>query len=142
MSASQREITLAPSEIIHPSVVNGRNLWLGSGVDELIYKLHYGDPTLGWEGDPRLALYLDDDCWVLERLEADDTYRTVCRSRPGVTLDNRLIVLLMEHDQRRGFDVEAVAEFRPFDAFTERDEAMREGLERVYHGAAKDLGEV
>lgn len=146
-----REISIAANEMIHPQVVNGRNLWLGAGVSELIRKLHYGDPTLGWEGDPRLALYIEkdprtaEDRWVLSRYEADGEYRDILRSRPGVTLDERLIIRLMEHDTRRGFNPVDVVE-QAYDPaggpLTAADEQAMEGLERAYHGLRKDLGEV
>lgn len=137
-----RELTYSAGELVHPPQVNGRGLWTSPEVERIVDKLQNGDPTLGWEGDPRLALYVTEDGrWSVERYEADGEYRTVCVSRPGLHLDERLIKRLVKHDQRRGFDpVAAVQEYRPQDQWTERDDAMREGLEKVYHGAAKDLG--
>lgn len=71
---------------------------------EIVDKLNHGDPALGWEGDPRLALYQEGDVWVLYRLEADGELRPVMRSKPGLPLDERIIIRLVEQDQRRGFD--------------------------------------
>ena len=123
-------------------MVNGKMLWTSPEVSRIVDKLQNGDPTLGWEGDPRLALYFrEDGRWEVSRYENGD-YTTVCVSRPGVTLDERLIMRLIEHDHRRGFDPEEVVrEFQPTkdDA---RSDRLRETLEKVYAGAAKDLGVV
>ncbi len=147
MSAAQREITLTPG-FIHPQVVDGKVLWLDSGIRDLVHKMHYGDPVIGWEGDPRLAIYLDqdrttgEDVWTVERLESDGVYRTVCRSRPGLALDERLLLRLMEHDTRRGFDPASLEAFTPQEGNTERDDQLRNALEKAYWCAANDLGEV
>lgn len=134
-----REITYGQGELVHPQVVDGRVLWTSLELQEFIHKLHYGDPVIGWEGDPRLALYLEGESWVLERLEADGEYRTVCRSRPGLPLDERLFIRLMQHDLRRGFDPTSLGEGQRPEA-VQNEEAMLEALERAYWGAAKDLG--
>jgi len=135
--------------LTHPQTVNGKLLWMDSGVSDLIHKLNYGDPVLGWEGDPALALFMDKDPvmgdrWVLVRLEDDGEYRDVMRSRPGLPLDERLLIRLMEHDSRRGFEAASVIEeaYDPFSATTAADEAAMEGLERAYHGLAKDIGHI
>jgi hypothetical protein len=136
----QREISYNPQELVHPEILNGKQRWISNEVKEIAHKLQYGDPVLGWEGDPRLALYLEDrGSWVVERLENDGQYRTVCRSRQGLPLDDRLILRLMEHDHRRGFDPVA---FNTDDnsVDTAAEDRMREMHERVYHAAAKDLG--
>lgn len=104
MSAPVREISYEPGELVFPSTSGGRDHWTSPEVERIVHKMHHGDPTIGWEGDPRLALYHDRDCWVLERLEADGQMRPVCRSKPGLALDERLLIRLMEHDHRRGFD--------------------------------------
>lgn len=68
----------------------------------IVDKLHHGDPTLGWEGDPNLALYSEPDgSYMLCRLEADGEMRLVARSRPGLRLDDGLIRHLVAHDTRR-----------------------------------------
>ena len=72
---------------------------------DVIDKLHRGDPTKGWEGDPRLEVYHtqtpDGPRWELWRLEDDNEYRKVCQSQPGVPFDERLIEHLVAHDRRR-----------------------------------------
>ncbi len=135
-----REITLGADELVHPQVLNGRPQFVSNEAADLIHKMHYGDPTIGWQGDPRLALYHDaGGRWVLERLEADGVYRPVCRSRPGLPLDERLLFHLMRHDMRHhdGFDPDALEEAdRPYDR---DDERLNEAIERFAHGLQKDL---
>lgn len=93
-------------KLAHPETLpDGRGLWVDPEVQDLIRILHHGDPVLGWEGDPRLALYRTADRrWELWRLEADGEYRPVMRSKPDTKLDHRLILKLVEMDRNRGFD--------------------------------------
>tara|TARA_R110000782_G_scaffold72403_1_gene144990 strand:- start:26 stop:421 length:396 start_codon:yes stop_codon:yes gene_type:complete len=86
---------------MHPEVVAGRSLWLDPVMKDLIDKLHNGDTVRGWEGDDRLAVYWNDPRWEVWRLEDDNEYRMICRSKPGVPFDERLIDRLCEWDQRR-----------------------------------------
>jgi hypothetical protein len=89
--------------IEHPEWVEGRRLWLDASMRDVIAKLHHGDPTKGWDGDPRLEVYFNapEQRWELMRLEDDNVYRMVCRSQPGVPFDERLIEHLVAHDRRR-----------------------------------------
>jgi hypothetical protein len=91
------------SLLSHPTWVDGRRLWIDGAMQDLIHKLHHGDPTIGWEGDERLAVYFNDDtkCWEVMRLEDDGIYRLVARSKPGVTFDERFLVRLCETDRQR-----------------------------------------
>src|SRR5437660_1245652 len=105
MAAAPRELTLAPTQITHPQHLEGRSVWADPEVQDLMDRLHNGDPTLGWEGDGRLALYrAPGRRWELWRLENDGEYRLIMRSKPGLHLDNRLIMHLVAHDSRRGFN--------------------------------------
>src|SRR5690606_13484044 len=83
-----RELTYTSTQIAHPEWVDGRRLWLDPEVRDVVTRLRDGDPTRGWEGDPRLALYFIPGSrqWELMRLEADGEYRTVARSKPGARL--------------------------------------------------------
>ena len=100
--------------LAHPEWVDGKRLWTDPGIRSIVDKLHNGDPALGWEGDPRLALYFepepgsDEGRWVLYRMEHDNVMRPIMRSRPGMELDERMILHLMAHDTRRGFDPASV----------------------------------
>jgi hypothetical protein len=96
-----------PRSLLHPEWVGGRRLWMESAMVSLIDKLHHGDPVRGWEGDPRLAVYWNPPVWEVMRLEADGQYRMVCRSKPGVPFDERLIDALVAHDRQRGFQLHA-----------------------------------
>lgn len=99
--------------VAHPDVltIGKRSLLL---VDEpLTRPIQDGHPTLGWEGDARFALYIDGRTkqWVLVRLEADGVYRITTETDMGavgkgaIDVVGELIVFLVTHDQRRGFDV-------------------------------------
>lgn len=70
---------------------------------DLIDRLHFGDPVIGWEGDERLAVYYDGEerRWEVMRLEDDGVYRLVCRSKPDVIFDERLLWRLCEWDRNR-----------------------------------------
>lgn len=87
----------------HPEYVNGRRLWIDPVMSDLIDRLHHGDPTIGWEGDERLAVYYDRDerRWEIWRLEDDGVYRMVCRSAPDVVFDQRILWRLCEWDRNR-----------------------------------------
>ena|SRR5574343_461948 len=138
---SVREISFGVDELVHPQNLGGRVQFASPEFMEFVDRLRYGDPVLGWQGDPRLGLYHEGEGggWIVVRYEADGTYRDVCRSRPGLALDERLLLHLMAHDMRghAGFDPDSLAEGdRPYD---ETDERLQEAIERVAHGLAKDL---
>lgn len=100
----ERELTIA--QVAHPLNIDG-DAWLR--VDHpTLDVLANGEPTLGWEGDPRLVVYLHgaSDTFVLWRLEADGEYRAVAQLHGLITPEsiNRLCARLVEIDQRRGFD--------------------------------------
>lgn len=112
--------------------------------------LRDGAPTLGWEGDHRLQMYVDLKCdvWVLVRLEWDGEYRVVTVSPTGQQLNeeqvNRLIVRLVGHDTRRGFDVKAAVDAN--NAALDAEKARVEGdkvdaiADRLGWGLKKDVG--
>lgn len=82
----------------------GRRLWhADDGVmDDLIRKLHCGDPTIGWEGDERLAVYLiGPGVWEIGRWEDDFAYRPICRSPQGGVFDERILWDLCQWDRNR-----------------------------------------
>lgn len=79
----------------------------GGAMDDLLGKLHNGDPTMGWGGDPRLALAFNrqTDRWELWRMEHDGEYRIVCVSKRGAGFPPDLIKNLMSMDGQRGYDL-------------------------------------
>ena len=91
------------SNLLHPTVVDGRSLWIDPVMAGLVDKLHHGDTIRGWEGDDRLALYRNEleNRWEIWRYEDDNEYRMVCRSQSGVPFDERVIDQLCSWDQRR-----------------------------------------
>lgn len=142
-----RENTLG--RVAHPDTIR-----LPDGERHLIEdphadRLFKGDPVLGWEGDDRLALYVNYRAgrWELIRLEGDGNYRFVV-AVPGFVRGHEaigwLIVWLVEHDVRRGFDPRAATdavndgiEKAARKAETERN---HEFAERLEHGLLKDVG--
>lgn len=91
------------SGLVHPEVIDGRHIWVDPVIADIVSKLHNGDPTKGWAGDPALEVYFEpiERRWELWRLEDDREYRMVCRSGPGIPFDERLIEHLVAHDRRR-----------------------------------------
>ncbi len=99
-----RELTLI--RVDHPLNIDG-DQWLR--VDHpTLDPLTQGAPTLGWEGDPRLVVYLHgaSKTFVLWRLEHDGEYRAVAALPGEITPENinRLCARLVEIDTRSGFD--------------------------------------
>lgn len=99
----ERELTLLRVE--HPQFID--NDWIR--VDHpTVEPLQGGMPTVGWEGDPRLVIYLHkpSQTFVLWRLEHDGEYRPTASISGDITPEsiNRLCARLVEIDQRRGFN--------------------------------------
>lgn len=101
-----REQTLVGLQ--HPEYINDGE-WVR--VDHpTVAPLQDGAPTLGWEGDPRLAVYLhlESKTFVLWRLEANQEYLPVATFGLGQEITpasvNATIRRLIEVDGRRGFD--------------------------------------
>ena len=99
-----REVTL--TNLVHPSFIDGRSLWIEPDVARVLDRIQNGDPVKGWEGDPRLAVYYEpqEKRWELWRLENDGQYRLFCRSKPGAQFDESIIDALIAHATRRGFN--------------------------------------
>lgn len=73
----------------------------------ILKPLHDGAPDLGWAGDPRFAVYMDEELCkpVFVRLEADGEYRIMAHA-PAYTIINnewvnKLIRRLVALDTRR-----------------------------------------
>ena len=79
----------------------------GTAMDDLLDRLHNGDATLGWEGDPRLCLAFnrETDRWEMWRFEHDSQYRLVGVSKTGCGFPPDTIQNLVSKDGRRGYDV-------------------------------------
>ncbi len=115
-AAGARELTL--TRVAHPDPMPEHVA--GPGVilivDPVADPITRGDPTLGWEGDARLGLYFNVPrrAFELWRLETTGAYMRVARlpgaGSGGINAPEavaRLIVHLVTHDTRRGYDVKA-----------------------------------
>ena len=131
----------------HPDrLANGQLLWMDGSVRELVDRIRFGDPILGWEGDDRIELYWDgaDERFELWRCEDDYEYRRICRSGPGVPFDDRVIHALIQWDGRRRHKalVDEVNDHNAAvraDMDRQRDEWVAEELApRLRHAVRKD----
>ncbi len=135
------------AKITHPEWIDGRRVWTDPEVQEIVDLIQKGDPTLGWEGDPFLALLTPDahGRWELVRLDGD-TYSTVARSRPGLKLDRGLIRHLVAHDMRRRTAQTILDEIDKMNAQIEKERSdaligtLVEATEKVYWAANRDVG--
>lgn len=107
----------AAGTVTHPDTLNLGDEPL-SRVDPVAYPylslLTDGDPANGWEGDARLCMYQGPEArYFLLRLERDEVYRVVCRSKPfgigmmGPEGVQKLVRELIARDTRRGVDLGA-----------------------------------
>lgn len=133
--------------IQHTDASGGRRLWLEPEVEAFIHVLENGHPTLGWEGDPQLALFrIEGNRWEIARLE-NGRYNTVCRSKPNAKLDLGVIIRLIEADSHRKTHLQMLEEINKHNAVIQKDlddhfhGRTAEALEKVYWGVGKDLGE-
>lgn len=100
-------------------------------------------PVLGWEGDPRLAVYWTGTKHILYRLEADGEYRGICEieGRLGTETINRIICRLIEIDQRRGFKPGEVADQMDTDREREADRVLTDQIhafaDKLHYGLSR-----
>lgn len=117
-------------------------------VDSDFYdRLHNGDASIGWVGDPSLGVYHSDDCVELWRHCADGETRMIMRSRPGLTsLGTEALRFLAEHDSQSRRQYDAVAETNAHNdrirrrEAADRDAQMEDVADRLQFGLRKDLG--
>lgn len=130
--------------VTHPVLMDG-----GVLIDDAVAdRLQRGDPTVGWEGDTRLALYLNRHRrqWELWRLESDGQYRPAkvlsTEGRRGIDAVGELLLWLVTHDGRRGYKVIDSSMVDHDQAAADRayaaDQHMSEAAERVAHGLIMD----
>lgn len=105
--------------VYHPTYQNGKRLWMDPEVQEITDKLRFGDPTLGWEGDARFAIYMDGKTnrWEVQHIDDRGTRYVVCRSKPGAHLDERLIIEIRNKVYRMN---KGVNEFDAVEAHNEK----------------------
>lgn len=147
-----REPTLALLGVVPPEHIGPAALV--DPADPFVQPLRKGDPTFGWEGDTRLALYLDvaGSAWELWRLEWDGVWRRCCtlealsKAQPlgfrGPDAVAQMIGWLVAHDARRGFDPGRAVRAQVEQSEGEKDRARADWSEeaamRLRHGLLKD----
>lgn len=91
--------------IVTPAWQGGRCVWHESVAEWFIEKLHYGDSTIGWEGDPQLYVVAEatpaGTIWELWRHEENGHRSLVDKSKAGYPFDERVLVRLCKIDKRR-----------------------------------------
>ena len=91
--------------IVTPEWRGGRVVWHESVADWFIDKLHNGDGTIGWEGDPQLFIVAErtpqGTVWELWRAEENGHRSLIEKSPPGYPFDERVLVQLCKLDTRR-----------------------------------------
>lgn len=123
----------------------GQSIWKDADFEQ---RLHFGDASIGWNGDPALAVYHDaDDRLVIMRWCEDGVPRRVMQSKPGhKTLDTSALVFLAQHDSQRrgGYDVKADVDATRarIDADRQRDldAKFEEAADKLHHALRKDIG--
>lgn len=142
-----REATLLRIE--HPDPLRAHGITPRVLIDDPVAdRIQRGDPTFGWEGDQRLALYIDRHARFFElwRLESDNRYRRVAMASAELVrvgdLVPSLILFLVSHDGRRDFD--ALAHVDKINAAVQRDKQRQldeftdEAGDRLVHALKKD----
>lgn len=145
--APPRENTLG--KVTHPDRLRVFGDVLTLIEDPLADRIAKGDPTFGWEGDERYALYVNPRAqrWELWRLEADNVYRrsvVVPGFVKGVEAVAWVVRWIVDHDGRRGFSPAEFVIQENIRTQKARDAAMHarneEAADRLHHGLTKDLG--
>jgi hypothetical protein len=125
-------------------LTNGTSLLMDSNFTD---RLHFGDATVGWIGDPRLGIYHNprEDRVEVHRLCEDGEMRLIVRSRPGQRiLDIGLLKFLADHDSqsRRQYDVVADIDKKnnalKADQRRQTEGKLEESFKRIAWGAEKD----
>lgn len=122
----------------------GGSLWIDA---DFIQRLHYGDATIGWNGDMSLGVYHEGDRLVIARWCEDGEPRVIMRSKPGhKTLDTSALAFLAAHDSQRrgGYDVKADVDATRarIDADKQRatDAKFEEVADKLHFALRKDIG--
>lgn len=123
---------------------NGQSLWRDHDFDT---RLHYGDASIGWNGDMDLGVYHEGDRLVIVRWCEDGEPRVIMRSKPGhKSLDTAALVFLAAHDsQRRGgydvkADVDATRARIDADKARESDAKFDEVADKLHFALRRDIG--
>lgn len=122
---------------------NGESLWIDADFNR---RLHWGDASIGWNGDPTLAVYHEGDRLVIVRW-ADGHPRPIMRSKPGhKSLDTATLAFLAAHDSQRrgGFDPKAYVDGHNARINAARqaetDAKFEEAADKLHWALRKDIG--
>jgi hypothetical protein len=114
--------------------------------NEVVRKLHNGDMTIGWRGDPNMEIAYNKKLDILElwRNGEDGQWKLLAQSNPGVrVLDTNFLLYVRDHDPYRGYDAFASIEKANQKIREEnekkQDEAIKETAERVAYELRKKL---
>lgn len=127
-------------DTIHNTIA-GRALIEGD-VHDIIRRLEHGDPTLGWEGDPTLALVANVQTGEYEvwgRDAAGDAYIAISHPRCDASLLRKLVA----SDNRRQGAVEravAIHDAGERDRTRASEERLEQMADRLQFGLMRDLG--
>lgn len=121
----------------------GKSLWIDA---DFYRRLHFGDASIDWNGDPTLAVYHENDRLVIVRWATGEP-QTIMRSKPGhKSLDTAALVFLAAHDSQRrgGYDVRADIDghndrIRAAEQ-SARDAQFEEAADKLHYALRKDLG--
>jgi hypothetical protein len=93
-----------------PRDFNGMTLYEDPIIGTITHKLRFGDPGLGWDGNAGLGIYIGPyidwrtgenlgTSWQVWMFGQGEPYMCM-RATPGMHLDERVIIKLMETDTR------------------------------------------
>lgn len=128
-----------------PAYVNGQPTWMEEADPEIVRLLQQGDPTIGWEGDPRLYIRRNHHSggWTVWRLGEDGREYAICSSKGEHKLDKSLLTRLRDHDTRR---VDVHQRMLDQNARAQKNQDQKEyedtfeRLEKVYWALGRDVG--
>jgi len=122
---------------------DGRSIWVDA---DFYRRLHFGDASIGWNGDPTLAVYHENDRLVIVRWATGEP-QTIMRSKPGhKTLDTAALVFLAAHDTQRrgGFDPKKYVDDHnariKADRQRQLDAKFEEAADKLHYALRKDIG--
>ena len=114
--------------------------------NEVVRKLHQGDMTLGWRGDPNMEIAYNKkgDFLELWRNGEDGQWKLLAQSRPGVrVIDTNFLLYVRDHDPMRGYDAFANIDKANQKVRDDRqkaaDEQTRDTAERIAYELRKKL---
>lgn len=110
-------------------------------------RLHEGDATVGWVGDPALGIYFSNGCLEIRRMGPNGETYLITRAKPHVrVLNAQTLRWLAEHDSmsRRQYrvndDIDSTNNRVEQNLRTAAREKQAEAAERLYWALKRDIG--